>query len=468
MWSHDNPECWNHYYQTMKFKREYFKTLMAAMAMCLLGAGCSSDRDELTGDNELLPDGYMKLVLNIHPLATRSVTDLSVTERIQSLRIIIIDADEDVIEENKLVTLNNGIEAHAVENFQYFYTFVTHTGNKQLILLANEESIGAVSYNETPDMTLPADLPTDITDLLDSYPAGSEADASVLYNVLNAAYFSPDYTIDENSDIYLPYVALYEEEITEPTPDQNSDTVTPQGIQWTTYMVPVAAKFTFIFNNFREHPVYVNEITLKNVNFDNYIMAHVGENDLYKNYDGEEYYWINWLAKVAQGSAGSTGSQNAAFNTQYGWISDYEMPTSKSEEKTFMEAAPDEEFGFAVDGAQVFNPEEGEIVPSTVTAGPFYVPESMNYLNVATGQTSASQIYFLTIALADTEEGALVPTFENVAIPNLGALFRDTSVLITLNFKRGDVEVFAEVADWNTEAANGWLEKGDAPDFLND
>lgn len=443
----------------------YIKIWFAALGLILSTTACSSDEKEYP-DNGDMVQGNMKLVLNIHPLATRSITDQTVTEMIRSLRIIIIDSDSNEIEENKLVTLN-GLEAKPVVNFQYFYTWITNTGNKRIILLANEESVSEIRYKPAEDVTLPAELPTDLSDLLDSYLPGEEADAETLYNILSSVYFTPDYEINDNSQIYLPYVATYEEEITKQVPDQNSDTWTQQPVEWTTYMVPVAAKFTFIFNNYREYPVNVNEITMRNGNLDNYLMAQVGGDDLYKVYDGTKYYWIDWLARVAQESADNTGSsENDAFNTANGWITDYEMPTDRSQEMIFMIAGDEEEFGFAVPGAQIFNGEDGITVPTTVTAGPFYLPESQNYLNVNTGLLSTTQIYFLTIALQDTDPDAQTPVFENVGVPNLHSLFRDTSVLITLNFKSGDVEVYADVADWNQQAANGWLEKGDTPDFL--
>ncbi|MCH5224587.1 MAG: hypothetical protein J1D77_01260 [Muribaculaceae bacterium] len=432
--------------------------LLAGLFFMSLATGCTSGNDE-EAKMPYHKEGNITVRLNILPVSTRLDLNSSVAEMIQSLRVIILDLDEGEVEENYYVKLN-GLEAKPVANFQYFYTFVTKSGNKRLYLIANEESVEDISYKAPTGVTLPQELPDNLPELLNSYQPGDKEDPVAIGNIMNSLYFTPSYSADETGSIFIPYVSTYEEEIKEvqPTPG-----VVNELVEWTTYLVPVATKFTFTFNNYRESGVEIGGINMSYYHPDSYLFAHVGSDDITKTFNDETLYWVDWLAKVSEESGKITGSsQNGGFNTQYGWISDYEIPTDNYQSYVFV--APTD--SFVVDGAQQPDNEDEDIIPTTVNVGPFYITESKNTLNPKTQTSSEAQIYSLTITLTDLNPAFLAPDFVNEPIVNLKSLFRNTSVIIRLNMTQGDVEVYAEVADWNREAVNGWLEKGDPPTGL--
>lgn len=449
----------------MKKVTGFMIALLSGLFCIISATSCSGNQDENGVMDMDHKEGDIILHLNIFPLATRSYIDTPVTEMIQSLRVIIVDATHSLIEENYYVSLN-GDEANRVpkpvSNFQYYYTFTTSLGKKQLYLVANEETVEDIQYKQMDGVTLPQDLPSTLSGLLNSYESGMEIDLDDLSNVMNAIYFTPNYSPDynqPNNPIFLPYISTYEETIEEQVLKPG---VVNDQIEWTTYLVPVATKFTFTFNNYRPSGVNVGGISMNYYHPDTYLFAHVGSIDLEKNFDGESLYWVDWLAKVAKASADYPG-KNESFNDNYGWISNYDIPNSNNyQEIIFLPGTS----AFTVPGVgQPEDPDE-EIIPETVSVGPFYLTESKNTLNPNTNQSSEDQLYFLTIPLEDMDEDSMAPDFEKVAIGNLHSLFRNTSVLIRLNMRVGKVEIYAEINDWDRQAVNGWVEKGDAPEGL--
>ena len=141
---------------------------------------------------------------------------------------------------------------------------------------------------------------------------------------------------------------------------------------------------------------------------------------------------------------------------------------------TFVEENSDD--AFFIDAASEVTNDDGttETVLGSHTTNIFYLPESINYKNptVSSGEEQAvddntddeqTQTFYLTLKIEDPEGGGTPPQFENLPIPNLNALFRNTFVVIEVTFVTGDIEIYAEIAPWNEKIANGWVSEGSAP-----
>ena len=459
----------------MKKLSGHIKSVIMVLACILSMDSCIYDYDTYDQTAETEDSDKALFVLHIMPVNTRGDLPGSVVERIKSLRVIAIskgeEGEDDVIEINRLVTFND--EASA--DFGYAFTWHTTSGNKDFYIIANEESVPSISFEDAADNLLPKEVKTltNLTALLNHYKATPNSgefrltpstsskstadnktgesdmacDVAEFKKAINAVYFSPTYEIqeiqgDEKKQIFLPYTTCYENVEVKALKDngfkENSKTM---------YLVPVATKFIFNFYNYRLSPVYVNEISMKSINTNNFLVPRVGETDLKKAFDGTEYAWIDWLAKVSEASHDNMGfNENVDFNEKYGWISDYEMPEETLEATTFVEQKN------RIPGGD-------EDSPSKVSFGPYYRPESKKLKN-ADGQE-----YYLTISLDDTVEGKQAPKLEDLLISNLKALFRNTCVIINVTMRDGDVEVYAEIADWNKKKANGWVVEGHEPNL---
>lgn len=391
------------------------------------------------GAGDVVDENGLFLVLRISPLSSNGEDNIGNShEKIKSLRIIILS--DGAIEVNEYI---DKLEMSA-SGFNYTFIRQVTAGKKDIYLIANENSVTGINYYKDDDIS----LPTNLYDLLEKYSPnveGSEAGVD-FENVINSVYFSSPYyeSEEQKNDVYLPYVSHYSD-------IQVKENETSDPIQM--YLVPVATKFIFNFYNYRPNIVYVNEISMKYVNEDNFLVPHVGETDLKKTFDGEEYDWIEWLAKVSEASHNYTGfSDNVDFNDKYGWISDYEMPTTDMKPTIFVN---EEKIYYVSTG--------NEETPSTLSLGPYYRPESRNLketnLNTVEedGDSEAEQMYYLTLLLEDTALGETPPEFTDVPISNLKALFRNTCVIINVTMRDGDVEVYAEIQDWNHKYANGWV-----------
>lgn len=417
---------------------------------------CSKDRDPAPSLQEEGSGLYM--MFNIRSLSSRATNPEAAKEMIQSLRIVIVDMQNQIIENNHYIPFNGSevSEPLPVSGFQYFYTWETEAGLKKVFLIANEAQVTNVTFQPENGVTLPDNIGTDLSGILNSenFQSGSENGATELINVLDAICFVPNYQPDTNNYVYLPYVSSYEENVSR---EQGS----LETINLTTYLVPVATKFTFQFNNYRPNPVYIQEILLDKTDSTDFLFARVGENDLYKDLtdlDGNEYedlYWIDWLAKVAQFSNGYTGYYpNLGFNELFGWISDYSMPDGSAlNTRTFF--SMDSDAGVEVPAVGV-----DQLTPGVTIFGPYYVPESYNQIDTTlTGSDDTDQMYYLTINFFEDIPNPEKPDFTSVGIDNLKALFRNTNVVINVNMFMGEVEIYAEIADWSEKFANGWVVK---------
>ena len=396
------------------------------------------------------------LVFHVTPVDTRGMTIGNVTERIKTLRIIVLNDTEEhttSIEYNKLITLReNGFMA---TSFSYDIMLPTVPGKKKVYFIANEKSVGNITINgNSSSTTLSAWLNQFLPE---SEGNGSDNTASVhdaeeFETNINSIYFTPAYTV-QNGDIFLPYTSYYYDGLL---------TVKGQTKEITAYLVPVATKFFFKFVNNRDAAVEVQGITLSKAHKDNYLFAQVSENELKKKLPEDEdasegRYWIDWLAIVSKRSHEAPDySDNIEFNGEYGWISDFEMPTEYASDVTVIDKNDDTE---KLQVAAADGNGAGKLI-----LGPYYVPESRNLVTYEDGQNNSitEQIYYLTLNLHDTGSGK-APEFDNQPIGNLHSLFRNTCVLIKLTMNQGNVEIYAEINPWTTKEVKGWVVGGPAP-----
>lgn len=381
-------------------------------------------------------------------------------EKIKTVRVIIIgeevdETDSDPAEETDggegtetvagIVEYNRLYQfpASNASSFSYTVTWPSKLGPKSVYVIANEESVGR-----------------ELTDRLNQYT--EMAEAGDLETWLGGYSFVPKYTTTDNN-IYLPY-----------TFSKTGFVPSPAKVNTVNcWLVPVATKFVFHFQNKRDNPVKINGISMASANSKSYVLPHIAQNAQYMEYGGELLYWPDWLAIVSQSSWDYPEfGENEGFNSQYGWITAYSVPDpSDSDVYTFI--AEDSEDVFTVPAAQEITTEEGkETVASTHTTPIFYLPESIHYRlpDDVTSSDSESdneekeeqQMYYLTINLEDLGGGGKAPKFENVPIPNLNALFRNTFVVIQMVMGQGDIMIYAEIAPWNIVSSNGWVSEGNS------
>ena len=401
--------------------KTYFSFVIAMLCFCGLSA-CTGDYDDETESEA----AKTLMVFRVSPVSssTRSSENI-ITEKIKSLRAIIVDEGK--------IGLDSMVykDASDADKFETAFTYSTTPGTKKVYLIANEESV--TGENNFPDGNV------SLTEWLETIKKGDAA--SDFETLINNIYFAPQYNIENNS-IYLPYTAYYE--ITVEKGRKEEDLVNM-------YLVPVATKFMFRFQNYRSNAVSVNGISMSATNQDNYLMAHIGSTDWNKSLNGTTYYWIDWLKKVSEESWKNLDFQdNVGFNTKYGWISDYDMPNATTQVRNFI-ASGSEEAGKAV-------PErEDENKPGTLSFGPYYCPESKHMKKIdenGTESASNEQNYYLTLSLTDEKKGTS-PSFVNVPITNLQALFRNTYVIINVIMRENDTyEIYVDVDPWDEKDLN--------------
>lgn len=438
------------------FKRHIARCLVAILFMAALPS-CVYEKYEPAPDGPSNPDDYL-IILRVNALdATTPTTDIGDgAETVKSLRIVMLN--NGAVELNQYVALGYGTQGVNMSELNYVFTARTIPGNKQFYLFANEESVGELKFESTE--SLPSNLPTDLHTYLASItPDLEDAEAGNDFEtIVNSIYFQPEYTSDATGKIYLPYTAYYDGY--EVSADSPSNATEPLQM----YLVPVATKFMFQFVNYRPNDVEINNITVSKKNSDNFLFGHVYSPDYTKAFDGTDYYWIDWLAKVSKASHENEDFyDNVTFNEKYGWISHYDLPTDNSlTDAVFVEST-----SFKTVPAGEVEDDNDEIKPSSIILGPFYAPESLNtytYRDETTGEEVSAQRYYLTLGVHDvTSSPSRDPVFENVTIDNLQALFRNTCVLIKVTMSMGQVEVYAQINPWNVKTANGWLVEGNAP-----
>ena len=424
---------------------KFFVRFLTIVCLAVVNVSCIYEYPPDGPEDDGILSDKDKVVLKIDVQPITPSTSANPEERIKSLRVVIVskaedDESADIIECNRLLDMSD----MAALGYSRTWTWQSMSAEKDIFVIANEESAGP-------------NLPK----LLSSYPEGKEARDFV--EEVEGYYFAPEYKT-EDGKIYLPYSFSRKGLIPQSGVVNNIKA----------WLIPVATKFVFNFTNSRENAININGISMSKANVSNYLLARPGSGELLKQYNGQTISWIDWLAAISRESWNYPDySGNDGFNSDVGWIADYELP-NLADAQVYTFVAENSEDTFSVKGATstVVNGET-VVTPTTRTTPVYYIPESANFIvpegsddnssGNGTGETpTKQQMFFLTILLEDTG-GTQAPPFNEVAIPNLGALFRNTYVIIDVNMSEGDIEVYAEIAPWTEKEANGWVEDGDAP-----
>lgn len=426
--------------------------ILSCLCMGLLLGSCIFEYPPELEDNKDNVVDKNKVVLHLNIQSLASSASGNPTEKIKSLRVVIIGKGEnesvpDTVECNRLVAVPEMV----AKDFSYVLMWNSKPGNKDIFVIANEKSVDE-----------------GITAILDGY--AEEKPAKDFIEWVNGYSFSPHYTPDGNNDIYLPYTFSKE------------DLAPREGVVNTVnaWLIPVATKFIFNFTNNRPNGIKVNGISMKYANRENYLLAKPGDGELIKEYNGQYLSWTDWLAEISKNSwLYPDFSGNEGYNDEVGWIVDYKLPNPEdSDVYTFVKENTEGEI-FTVSGASTTTEEGIETtIPGKYSTPVYYLPESANFVIFGAdqqeqsqsdgegqeGETTSEQRFYLTMLFEDTAVPATtVPVFEDIPIPNLKALFRNTYVIINVTMSEGDIELYAEIAQWNVKTANGWVNEGDAP-----
>lgn len=485
---------------------QHIRVLLRAI-VCMIPAltlsGCVFE-DEPEAGGKVKPGNLSNMiVLNISTVTPGSGTETSasVQEKIKTLRFIMLS--DGYVEVNRRLSKRDFIDANDnVSDFRYVYRAPYKAGNKRFFFIANEEFIdisGTVQYegleaslstlvngkNLEEVLALPEfkeiAIPDEDGTTSDVTKTGSAYD---LEKILNALYFAPRYPIYEkpfaeddkiNGDggvlgedspnpkgyVYLPYAIYYSQsdltQIKDPT-----DNAIITGLNGNIYLVPVATKFEFHFVNNREHEVEVRDLSVSQLQNENFLMPHVTKEDIRKKLpnDTTSLYWPDWLARVAELSWDTDYDTSGKFCSKYGWILKYDMPSttinSLAPWRVRNKNSPTTGY-WSVPGAT--KAADGKTQPGILDIGPYYKTETNYIPSGFTGLTT--QRYGLNMILHDTSatgEGG-DPVFDEKSTPieNLGSLFRDTHVVIRVVMNQGDTGVYGELQDWNRRDSWGFM-----------
>ena len=370
------------------------------------------------------------LVLRVNKIAssTRTADDESesihqnIEEKINSLRIIIIN-------ENNLIEVNQYVSENLLDaSSDNIYTLIATVspGQKNFFILANEAEVTGFSSNTNPGNS-------SLTEILDSYK-NKLLNGAELTEFLNSVSFSSDYRIADNS-IALPYSSFYTMYL-----EAGKKYEKPM------YLVPAATKYTVNISNSRKDAVLIKDLYINSIANQNYLMPHVEPDNYYM--DGR--YWIDWLADVSEQSHDNLEFENnQQFNDAWGWITDYQLP-EKVQHSPFNLLT---EEGIRVDAQS--NPETGgEPVPGSLSLPVFYEPESKNL--TSNGKNLIVQNYSIKMTVqadGSEEEVTLTRTLSNVK-----ALFRNTHLILNIEFSEGYMHVYGEIIPWTVlETVNGYV-----------
>lgn len=493
----------------MKLLSKYI-LIVATLFTLISFSGCKDDEIEEGRKFPLPQSEAPRIVLEITPISSNSI-DLGVEEMIKTLRIIMLTETEvegvktEYVEFNQYINFVNQEEStypgtepgsiyHPANFFKYYLTRTTVPGIKKFFLIANEESVdeihfqtenGEPSSNEYEGKSLHEFLnsikkdyvPNLIYDLENQDEEHGEPTGANVEELLNCLYYTPNFEAtvrDGKTEIYLPYTTQYVYNLISKYDEGTvtGDNVRVHVVDETMYLVPCANKFRFEFRNYRDNAVEIPSLFLSGIATNMYLFPQINSGELYKTYMGQKMWWANWLYFVAKDS-GEPGNQdsnsNGVFNTRMGWINNFTVPLSSypsstegefnGEKRPGMIQLVEGENYFTVRGRESGDPVTG--VPGKSLTGYFYLPESRNMVKQpitnengeVTGEMDV-QKYDLTITMEDMV--TKVAATKDTKIGNLGSLFRDTDVLITIIMRSStDVGAYVELQKWDVTHTNG-------------
>ena len=421
--------------------KEYLSRNLWIFLIITACSSCGCDKEAPSVDE----NSEHSLYFHIHSLTRAS--GYSSNELIRSLRIMMFS--EGVLERNEYVSFEN-LDKSA-EFFDYAFLWQTKPGHKDFYIFANEESVPSITV---PQGSLPEGLESieSLSDFLSYFQPSqssseevSSVDKSLFLELIDKVYFTPNYD-NVDGTIYLPYSASYTGQFGIDIDKAGTHTELKNPL----YLVPVATKFQFNFINLTNQDIDVTGLSLSNINSQNFLLANVGNKDRVKNFgpvndlayepsdENKGLYWIYWLAKIAEESWNNPlYSDNFNFNEKYGWIYDYNLPDSNV---TIFDFIPQNSSPWVVE------PSVDDNDPFIFSSDIYYLPESKNLVD-------NTQAYSIILRCSKGGENKNI----ELSIGNLRSLFRDTCVKITFTISDGDIEIYAEIADWIQKTANGIL-----------
>lgn len=348
------------------------------------------------------------LVLRFTPAATTRA-DSDSRELMHSLRVVLLD-DAGMVEYNRLV---NGTELFGGGLTDLNYServgvIPTRPGDKKIFLVANEESVTAVKGV--------AGFSGSLTALLNGVGAGDAGFEAMIKSVS----FSPDYS-QENivlSSSYKFNIGAAEKRATR-----------------TFSLVHAATKFDFEFLNLVGDELRIDDLSVSAVADEMYLMANFGNTaaeDKTVPYGGDALPWIEWLEKVCNATnASPVDPDNEWVNSDYGWITDYELPGTS--------------------GHTPLSIGKGTLIPASASAVPNFFLGPVYSLESKYVPQTGDQKYSFSITLTNTVDDTS-KTFERLltdipadggSVPNLKTLFRNTHVktTIVINKKAEEIEL---------------------------
>lgn len=485
----------------------------------------SCRHDEISMSDDPI-DSYTgpRVILTISPIDIGAGVDEDIIEKIRTLRIIMISEQPDetgttasYVELNRYIDFENSPEftgpGEYARYFRYVFTRPTLAGVKKFYLIANEASVTPISFQTEDQLPQGVSDGMNLSDFLNLYtpneipgfenipgmsngegePSGEEFET-----LLNSIYYAPEFevtSVTEDDDdstagvtpgqqIFLPYSSFYTFEVSDPAVE-NPDAPPVNVLNENIYLVPAANKFIFKFRNYRPDELTIESFRLSGMADEMFLFAQVNQGDQVKQLNKVSLWWVNWLAAVSQLSypensmSHPDGTENEVFNQTYGWISDFNVPTTAFNPDRDATINMEERKGvyefitegtWNVDSRDMSQP-VNSASPGEAQTGYFYMPESRNLVTTAiydnegndTGETREVERYYLTMTMHDASYGSQTVT-KDTPIGNLGSMFRNNNTLITVTLRdANDVGAYAMPVPWAEKHSYGNVIEEETP-----
>lgn len=344
---------------------------MLAGAAALCGCSSRDDFSASGGDTATSPDGNTYLLLNT-----------GIIERADAETAGAVPSRE-LINTLRVILVGDGGNVEYNELADYanqpragvYRVFRTTPGHKTIYLIANEAGAGPRLASALKPFDVKA---------LEAYSFSNEGSAEA-----------------------LPASAKYEIDITEADRGKRVEKVFN--------LVRAATKFQFRFKNYRSDTVRVNSVEVSALASGMYLMPRVGDSDLVKNFGDTPLHWAEWLRLVAEESQADLRYPPADYTLTNlrGWIKAYDLPAAATHRARPIDLA----------GLPVPRLMKEKDLP--VVSPAFYFNESRN-----AAASDGTQAYRMTFHLTQGEQQVTLTR----DFPNLEALFRNTHVLVDVEF----------------------------------
>ena len=350
--------------------------------------------------------------------------------KLKSLRVVITD-EEGKVEINDKVEIDQPVTEKSL-------LYLVSVGPKKVFLIGNADNIPLFlqtspteenddndTSSETPEQ--PAQrVSTTASKFFSMYQMGTPG----FEEAVNNLYFENTYiegVADTSSPRDIPLTSVY---------DIEAKAGGNQEFEF--WLVRAATKYSIYFTNKREEAVFLRKLSISSPETEMFLMPHVGKSQQTIN----DNYWIDWLRNVSDASQEQLDDQN--WNSQQGWITDYLIPANSAKyEFTPVETNQDED-RYKIAGSTT---ETGttNVIPGKLELGPFYATEGKN---LAEGEPqNGLQSYTLNLMLHDIADGKDVVLSRT--LPTLGALFRNTHVIIYVEFDEAWMHIYGEIGKWD-------------------